>query len=417
MTKKRAIIGVILIAAAAFLGWRFVRPMNIFVVSPAFERPVSTAQIPEPLETLRAGECAACHREIFDEWSTTIHSQAWTDPYFQVDFRFDGSQQICKNCHIPLDRQQEHLVLGFRDKAKWDPILAPNPDFDPVLQHEGVTCAACHLRDGAILGPTGGDAAPHPVRKLETGNEICANCHVVGGERWDTFFRFPPCGTVAEIRATRGAGPSGEVVLPDVAALGCVECHMPLVERPVAEGGEPRPTRRHLWRGGHDPEMVKGALAIDLREQPASAPDKRKFALTITNTGAAHYLPTGTPDRHLTVRLSVLDSNSGVLEERHHILKRTILWRPFIVDLWDTRLPRNQPRTYDIEFPVRGAVAVEAVVHYFLVDEKRRKRIGYEDKDATSYEVFRRRIPLTGGATGEAPTGRRLAARINRLQR
>jgi hypothetical protein len=410
MTKKRAIIGIILLATAAFLGWRFLRPMNIFVVGPAFERPVSTAQIPEPLETLRAGECAACHREIFDEWSTTIHSQAWTDPYFQVDFVFDGSQQICKNCHIPLDRQQEHLVLGFRDREKWDPILAPNPDFDPVLQHEGVTCAACHLREGEILGPSGSDAAPHPVRKLASGNEICANCHVVGGERWDTFYRFPPCGTVAEIRTTGGAdqdretapstGASGEVVLPDVAALGCVECHMPLTKRPVIEGDEPRLTRRHLWRGGHDPEMVKSGLAIDLREEAASAAGRRKFALTITNVGAAHYLPTGTPDRHLTVSLRLLDGYGDVLDEETHTLKRTILWRPFIIDLWDTRLPRWQPRTYEFEFSVAGKrtpAVLEAVVRYFLVDEKRRKRIGYADREATTYEVFRQHITLTEG--------------------
>lgn len=407
MTKKRALIGLVLLAAAAFLGWRFLRPMNIFVVEPGFERPVSTAEIPEPLQTLRAEECALCHQEIFDDWSTTIHSQAWTDPYFQVDFVFDGSQQICKNCHIPLDRQQEHLVLGFRDKAKWDPILATNPDFDPVLQHEGVTCAACHLREGRILGPSGSDAAPHPVRKLASGNEICANCHVVGGERWDTFFRFPPCGTVAEIRAAGGAGEdrettpspgtSGEIALPDVASLGCVECHMPLVEKSAGEESEPRPTRRHLWRGGHDPEMVKSGLAIDLREEPATAADKRKFALTITNVGAAHYLPTGTPDRHLTVSLRLLDGDGDLLDETTHTLKRTIMWRPFIIDLWDTRLPRNQPRIYDIEFSATGKsapTAVEAVVRYFLVDERRRKRIGYEDKEATFYEVYRQRIPL-----------------------
>lgn len=406
MTKKRAIIGLVLLAVAAFLGWRFLRPMNIFVVAPAFERPVSTAQIPAPLETLRAEECGACHQEIFEDWSTTIHSQAWTDPYFRVDFAFDGSQQICKNCHTPLDRQQEHLVLGFRDREKWDPILTPNPDFDPVLQHEGVTCAACHLREGDILGPSGSDAAPHPVRKLESGNEICAKCHVVGGERWDTFYRFPPCGTVAEIRAAGGAGPgqeatptpgpSGEIVSPDLAALGCVECHMPLVEQPVIAGDEPRPKRRHLWRGGHDREMVKGALAIDLREEAVAA-GRRRFALSITNVGAAHYLPTGTPDRHLTVDLRLLDRNGDVLDKRHHTLKRTILWRPFIIDLWDTRLPRDQPRTYDIEFSASGETApaaIEAVVRYFLVDEKRRKRIGYEDKDATFYEVYRQRVPL-----------------------
>jgi hypothetical protein len=417
MTLKRTIIIALLLLTAAFLAWRFVRPMNIFVVSEHFERPVSTAKIPQSLETLRAGECADCHQEFFDEWATSIHSQAWTDPYFQVDFKYDGSQQICLNCHTPLDRQQENLVLGFRDKDKWDPILKPNPDFDRTLQHEGVTCTACHLREGKIIGPFGSSSAAHPVEKIEDSNQICATCHVVGGERWDTFFKFPPCGTVAEIQTRHEAttakessipnvGSSGEVVVSDTASLGCVECHMPLVERPLVEGGEVRLVRQHLWRGGHNPDMVKSGLAVELLEETASGPGKRKFSLTITNVGAAHYLPTGTPDRHLTVTLRVLNRKGGVLEENIHTLKRTILWRPFIVDLWDTRLQRGQPRTYDIEFSeVENSrpAEVEAVVRYFLVDEKRRKRIGYENKDATSYEVFRQRIALSGGGERKVP--------------
>ena len=90
----------------------------------------------------------------------------------------------------------------------------------------------------------------------------------------------------------------------------------------------------------------------------------------------------------------------SVLEEERHTLKRTILWRPFIIDLWDTRLKPGEPRTYEIEFSTpdeRRPATLEAVVRYFLVDEKRRTRIGYEDKDATSYEVFRRRVRLTEG--------------------
>ncbi|MCK5167441.1 MAG: hypothetical protein KAQ66_08980, partial [Rhodospirillaceae bacterium] len=169
ITWFRVFVLVVAVAATAFLGWRMVRPMNIFAVSPSFERPMSTAKLPEGIESLSANECAGCHQEFFDEWKTTIHSQAWTDPYYQVDLKFDGSQQICLNCHIPLDRQQENLVLGFRDKDKWDPILAPNPDFDYELQQEGVTCAACHLKEGKILGPRGSKSAPHPVEKIQSG--------------------------------------------------------------------------------------------------------------------------------------------------------------------------------------------------------------------------------------------------------
>jgi len=402
MNSKRFAVILIIVAAVLFLGWRFVRPMNIFIVTDNFERPVSTAHVPELLDTLRADECAACHQDFFDEWSTSIHSQAWTDPYYQADLRFDRSQQICLNCHIPLDRQQESLVVGFRDAEKWDPILVPNPDFDAALQKEGVTCAACHLREGKILGVFGIEDSPHPVRKIASGNEICVKCHVVSGERWDAFMRFPPCGTVAEIGETksREAGNSGEVVVPNVADLGCVDCHMPLVERPLVEGGKVRRARRHLWRGGHDPKMVKSGLDIKFVEVPSDKSGKRAFALTITNVGAAHYLPTGTPDRHLAVSLRVLDARGGVIDEQTHILERKVMWRPFIIDLWDTRLPRGEPRNFEID--VAGGkdpapATIEARIDYYLVAEKRRKRIGYENTEPTFYTVFQRRIDLSGG--------------------
>lgn len=137
MKRKTLIVGVTFIALMALLAWRMVRPLNIFVVSEAFERPVDTTTAPAVLGNLKAETCGECHPMFYDEWRTSTHSRAWTDPYFQADWRFDGSKQVCKNCHIPLDRQQEHQVLGFRDDEKWDPILAPNPDFDPDLQHKG----------------------------------------------------------------------------------------------------------------------------------------------------------------------------------------------------------------------------------------------------------------------------------------
>jgi hypothetical protein len=382
--------------------------MNIFVVSEAFERPVSTAIVPASLGSLSAKACAGCHQEFYEEWSTSMHSQAWTDPYFQVDWAFDGQQQICKNCHTPLDNQQEQRVLGFKDQEKWHPILVPNPAFDPSLQHEGVTCAACHLRDGKILGPFGSEGAAHPVAKLANPNEVCFKCHVVSGNRWDTFFRFPPCGTVAEIRSTPGATRDTPVATvtghfdqetagPGDTALDCVKCHMPLAERPLVAGGKARTVRRHLWRGGHDPEMVKQGLGAVFREAPGPKPDKRSVTLTVTNTGAAHYLPTGTPDRHLTLSIRLLDRNGAVLHEDKHVLKRTILWRPFIVELWDTRLPRWKPTTFQLDVdPGRypTVAAVEAQVQYHLLDEDRRRRIGYENKEPIAYDVFRGRISL-----------------------
>jgi hypothetical protein len=442
MKKKSIIIVIIAIVLIGFLTWRFIRPMNIFVVDERFAWPINTSQTPPLLGGLSAKECAACHKEFFEEWRTTIHSQAWTDPYFQTDWQFDGAQHPCRLCHTPLDRQQPHKVLGYRDAEKWDPIMEDNPDFDSKLQHEGVTCAACHYRDGKIVGVLGTSNAPHPVQKLEDPNQVCVRCHIVEGERWDTFFRFPPCGTVAEIESTLAAvpdkqdleyleklmaendldsesdtgdtfkapgldtittGKSGEVTARDTRALGCVQCHMPLVKRPLVEGGVVHNTRQHLWRGGHDPEMVRKALSVEFVEKKHPGEDRRLFRLTLANTGAAHYVPTGTPDRHLTVHLRLLDDQGGVLDEENYTIKRTLMWRPFIVDLWDTRLPRWKPRQYELEVPSDGgAVKVEAEIRYHLLAEPRRQRIGYENKTPINYEVFREQISLQADIKGSA---------------
>jgi hypothetical protein len=397
---KRQIIIITIVLGVVFIGWRLVRPMQIFVVSPSFERPVDTSKAPAMFATLSIGECATCHREFFDEWSPTIHSQAWSDPYFQVDWRFDGAPQLCKNCHIPLDRQQEHKVLGFYDREKWQPKLEINAEFDASLQHEGVTCNACHLREGKIIGVYGDGNAPHPVEKISTGNEVCVRCHLVSGKRWDNFFKFPPCGTVAEIQTSLGEPIVEEIsaMYPEqIAAQGSVECHMPHVQRSHLPGGKPRPVRQHLWRGGHDRQMVKNGLTISFTQMDTGDPQNTRYTLTLANTGAAHYIPTGTPDRHLTVQLRVLDREGNILDEQLHSLKRTVMWRPFIVDLWDTRLPPGKSRQYiiDIPSPGNGSVAfVEARVNYHLLDETRRKRIDYQNREPIHYPVFQQKIAI-----------------------
>lgn len=431
MKKKSVIVISVAIVVVGFFVWRFVRPMNIFLVDDRFARPVDTSQKPAMFNTLNAKECASCHQQFYQEWQTTIHSQAWVEPYFQTDWKFDGSQHSCRLCHTPLDRQLPNKVLGYRDTGQWDPILENNPDFDVSLQHEGVTCAACHYRDGKIVGVIGNTNAPHPVKVLDNANEVCIRCHIVEGDRWDTFFRFPPCGTVAEIESARqnpptaeelkilaklpldsspdenkepvkplmpltmAKGISGEHAVPDLSSLNCVECHMPAVERPLVEGGKVRTVRRHLWRGGHDPEMVKKALSASLTEITQPKNKNRRFELSLANTGAAHYVPTGTPDRHLTVHLRLLDKNDVIISEKKHTLKRTVMWRPFIVDLSDTRLQRYKPRQYEFEVPADSeAVKVEAEIRYHLLDESRRKRINYKNKTPINYEVFRKQIML-----------------------
>lgn len=364
-----------------------IRPMNIFVVSDEFARPMAMT-VPDGLDSLRAGECGQCHPEIYKEWQQSMHARAWTDPYFQVDYVFDGSQQICLNCHTPLENQQENLVLGFEDKERFQPVLQPNPAFDAQLQQEGVTCAVCHVRDGMITGPYGDTDAPHPSRydpAMTSGMGICRKCHVVSGKRWDTFFRLPPCGTVAEITEDE---PGREI--------NCVKCHMPAVTRPISNDSDPRPGRMHLWKGGHDRNMVRNALQVDLELRP-SLSGRTSALLTLTNTGADHFLPTGTPDRHLTVDFLLKEKTDTIIKKKTYKLKRTILWRPFIFDLRDTRLRKDKPRVFTFSWKVDSTqddIFLDITVRYHLLDEARRKRIGYQNRDPISFVLFQRITPV-----------------------
>jgi hypothetical protein len=352
--------------------------LNIFVVEERFERPMKIEK-PEGLNTVSAGGCKDCHKEIYDEWSESMHAKAWTDPYYQVDFLFDGSQQICLNCHIPLENQQENLILGFKDGEKFKPILKPNPDFDPNLKNEGVTCIVCHIRDGKIVGPYGSEDAPHAViadPEITYGIKFCEKCHVVSGKRLDTFYNIPPCGTVAEIEK---GGQKAD----------CVGCHMPEVIRPIAEGMNERKGRRHLFYGGHHPGHVEKSLKVEYRKEIEK--NRYKFIFTLTNVGAAHYLPTGTPDRHLTLEIRLLDKNGNVIKEEIHKMKRYILWRPFIVEMRDTRLPYNKPREYVFNFKrddKNPPAILDITIRYHLVDEARRKRIGYKNKEPIAYPIY-----------------------------
>jgi hypothetical protein len=377
---------IVAILTAVFFIWLFVRPMNIFVVDENFERPVPVS-IPEGLTSISAIECKECHEEIYREWSESMHAKAWIDPYYQVDYIYDGSQQICLNCHIPLENQQENLVLGFLDKEKFRPILKSNPNFDPALRDEGVTCAVCHIKEGKIIGPFGVEGAPHPViadPEMISGIKFCEKCHVVSGKRWDTFYRIPPCGTVAEISER------DEV-------LDCVGCHMPEVIRPLVKGLEPRKGGKHFFRGGHHPETVRKSLRVEYKKKLSSNKKKIKYIFTLTNIGAAHYLPTGTPDRHLTLELRLLNKEEKVLKEKIYKMKRYIMWRPVILDIKDTRLPFNEPKEFAFEFKtnsVNQPSIFDITVRYHLLDEKQRKKIGYENKEPIAYPIYNERIIL-----------------------
>ena len=167
-----------------------------------------------------------------------------------------------------------------------------NPDYDPALVSEGITCAVCHVRKdndgkGVIIGPRGSKSAPHRVKKdtkhLET---ICHRCHDPGPvEITPQFFCW------FESRRENASN------------KGCVDCHMPKANAVPAVGQPAREIASHWWRGGGPPKTTDRPPGdVGLKISATRTGDVVKVVLE--HDGAGHFVPSGDPERHLLVKVT-----------------------------------------------------------------------------------------------------------------
>jgi hypothetical protein len=382
------------ILVGIYIFYGYLRPTVIFGLRSDYAHAIPFQRVPEGLDSLRAESCGKCHGAIYQEWKRSMHAQAYGDPFFQAYWKKDGHIWVCLNCHAPLENQQP-TVIGKIPRGRVENVTQqPNPHYDPEYQKEAVTCAACHVRDGVILGPFDDSVAPHPTRfdpSFRT-TEICYRCHnVVSGPF--QFYNVGPCGTYAEYEGRYFMKERGMI---------CQSCHMPEVERPVADAGPIRHGRQHLWRGGHDPDMIRRAVAVDIRvEPPVPKPgDPVRFVLTLVNAGAGHKIPTGDPDRHFTVEFVVQDRHGRTLEQDRATMGRWILWQPVILELYDNRLMPLASREYafDYRIPDRDTVTLTAAVRYHILTDGQhatlKNRYGLTSDDPYSFLIYERRFGL-----------------------
>lgn len=123
------------------------------------------------------------------------------------------------------------------------------------------------------------------------------------------------------------------------------------------------PDRRHLWRGIHDPAMVKSGLTIALARE--SAPGEVAATLRVENTGVGHAFPTYVTPL-VVLRAELLDAGGRVIpgSREEHVIGRQIeldLSR----ELSDTRLLPGAHATLRYRRPAgAGARARFSVIVY-----------------------------------------------------
>ncbi|MCA9494702.1 MAG: hypothetical protein KC621_32460, partial [Myxococcales bacterium] len=218
----------------------------------------------------------------------------------------------------------------------------PNPTFDPSAWIEGVSCAACHVRSGAVLASNAEDAmhpAPHPLQVATElgGVRGCAACHELRLEG----AAEPLYDTVGEWQRA-GFADKG---------IACTDCH----GGGAADGGTPsHDVGRSLDEGL---SVLLSAPRLAVQRGGEAVP----VVLTLVNTGAGHAIPTGSPWKGLRVHLHVVGppDRKGVLAtgpEATLDLARTLAVEPPFATTDDRRLAPGA----SVELPLELALPDDA---------------------------------------------------------
>jgi nitrate reductase cytochrome c-type subunit len=290
---------------------------------------------------------------LHEEWSVSVHAQAWIDPQFQAEIGKSGNRWLCLNCHTPLLTQMDTWAVGLHDDDIERPVLVDNPVFDEALRDEGITCAACHVRGDAIVGPGLGGDAPHAVvadPTMGTG-ALCLRCHQAEAAWPDKSF-VCTFQTGDEWRA----GPYEDE------GTTCVTCHMPRAERPVAVGGPERSVGRHWWRGAGIPK-IEGRYpppeANDYGLGLQVAVEGDELVVRYGNEHAGHRLPSGDPERWVQI-----DVAFDVGEPVSWRIQQVWAWETPPRKVSDDRLAPREWRSKRIAVPEGATTAtIEASNH------------------------------------------------------
>ena len=357
---------------------------------------VSLAQTSKMLEAAdfkTSSNCRKCHEQIYDQWTTSMHSKAYRDPVYQVLLRrVDEERQgkltrFCVSCHAPLAT----VTRSVPDK-----LFDGQPK--PALMEEGVTCEFCHTIPGSELElkrvslgvfvfPRTGQANTlygrhadaktddHPTQpsKFLTSSELCGTCHRFG----HPVSGMPIQNTYEEWKNSPYA----------VEGKRCQDCHMPSYSgKTTAEGKERPELHAHVFRGGHS-EMIRKAATVQVQSSwKGGRKDTLDVVASVSNVGAGHMIPTGVPGiREMWLEVSVLNG-SQVAATQKRLFKFELFDREGKPAMpWDavrfgkdTRIGPKKTRVEQFSFKLTNSkeVRVEAKLLERLVSEQAARYAG-----------------------------------------
>lgn len=381
-------------------------PAEKLIVSSAAEIKAERPDLFTPGDFEDPKVCSTCHRDIYNEWSKSMHAYAWEDKWYQPDYllahqQTDGATDLlCGACHAPIAERTG--LLPPADGSRFD-----------EASRRGISCDFCHTVTGAEKmfnmghlsepgeikrGPRGdGRSLYHEVKftEIHTKANFCGSCHMVihpttGTHIIDTW----------EDWKNNEYGKQG---------IRCQDCHMTptpaVVKRPgrAALMGKVRENLAfHGFVGGSSyvqdelghkeqaemsRQFLRAAAKLEL-ETDITVDGTLELTVEVHNVGAGHKIPTGTPYiRIMWLQIEVVDSagrlvySSGDIDEKNHVDQNAVFYRVLFKDAeghltskswqahgigYDRRIPAKgkDSEVYRIPLPGEGDYLVTSRLMY-----------------------------------------------------
>jgi len=335
---------------------------------PAEARPLAHASL--RVQTIASAQnCAICHGDVSTQWQQSAHAQAATDAYYQalaamfIEERGIVAVRYCATCHNPIglmkgeidpDAAQRESAQGQSAyEARALGVAIPLSS----AAAEGVTCGVCHQAINVTDRPTNGSfhialdapppddlvgqlslrAAPEAhravmLRAVVAQAQLCGSCHNL---------HLPDNGMALEPTYDEWLNSS----YPSRGAT-CQNCHLPAIPGRNVDSNLPQRVRAHGGIPGSPGSLPGLASDTTLLRKAAELDAALNWSgsgliatVTITNSGAGHYLPTGADDlRQVWLEATLSDSTgrrvwqSGVIDQYGTLPSGTVQFHKVLGD-------------------------------------------------------------------------------------
>ena len=329
-----------------------------------------SADLPVPSS---AEFCGDCHRAIEEGWKQSAHSQAVESRLFldamklaEADYGA-SARKTCLSCHSPIAVESGDMALV--KKVSW----------------EGITCDYCHsIRDVTLGGSNPKATVDYSLVKSGPWKDVTSPAHGTVFSAVHTSALI--CASCHEYRNAQGFAvltTYSEWSKSEYGAKNqsCQSCHMYQVAGNVVDPRVQRTTQvginLHQIPGSHSMQQLEKALHAELSATHEGG--RLRIVVEVTNRGAGHSVPTGSPMRQLILEVRA-DPYGGTTIRDRRVFRRTVAdakgatiereSQAFVKgakEVSDTRIPPGASRkeVFTFQVPQGTRTEVEADFTYY----------------------------------------------------